>query len=334
MAGNLFYYPRIVAIHNGVVVPGAKLVFTATGTSTPQAVYTDVALTTPHDDPVEADSNGVFDPIYMDPSDGDFRVELTDANDVQLQLDNDIPASQAGQNLILTAAAPYIDLIESDASSNNGVWRVYANSEQLKVQLGNDAKDSFADVIVIDRTANNGDTLALTFDDITITGDVAISGAITDGGVAVADPIISEAIAFVSWLSSETFADITTPVSLLADTDYGFDLNFILDTDAAADFKLRFHTADTLTLDASTQAMLTVIDESAGTVQGEGLQGALDTAYVIDGSGGLQYCTIRGSIRVDAAGSFSIQGAQNTSDVSSTSITQGGLFSIWPIRSA
>jgi len=329
MAGNLFYYPRIIAIDNGVVVPGAKLIFTATGTSTPQAVYTDIALSVAHDDPVVADANGVFDPIYMDASFGDYRVKLTDADDVQISLDDDIPASQAGQNLILTADAPYIDLVESDASSNNGVWRAYVNSEALYIQLGNDAKDTFADVAVIERTANNGDSLTLTFDTVNIAAT-----ALQKSGVAVADPIISEAVAFASWLSSTTYADITTAVSLIADTDYAFDFTFMLNTDATPDFKVRFHTADTLTLDASTQAILTVVDDAANTVQGLNLQGALDTDYVITGSAGNQFCTIRGTIRVDVAGSFSIQGAQNTSDASSTEITQGGLFSIWPIRSA
>jgi len=161
MSGNIFTLPRIVAIDNGVVVPGAKLIFTATGTSTPQAVYTDKALTTPHSDPVEADAQGLFPVIYMNPSDGDFRVELTDANDVLIWIEDDVPASQAGQNLILTAAAPYIDLIETDASANNGVWRVYVNSEQLKIQVGNDAKDTFVDAVVIDRTANTVDTINL-----------------------------------------------------------------------------------------------------------------------------------------------------------------------------
>ena len=68
MAGNLFVLPKQVPIDAGVVLPGSKLTFTQTGTTTPQNTYTDVDLTTPHSNPVVADSDGVFAAIYFDPS--------------------------------------------------------------------------------------------------------------------------------------------------------------------------------------------------------------------------------------------------------------------------
>lgn len=159
MAGNLFYLPRQVPIDSGVVVPGAKATFTETGTTNPQNTYTDVALTTPHANPVVADSAGVFAPIYFDPTFGDYRVRLTDSDDVLIYQDDDIPASQSGQSLSLTAAAPFIDLIENDASANNGVWRIAVNGEQLTLKLGNDALSAFTDILTIDRTANTVDTI-------------------------------------------------------------------------------------------------------------------------------------------------------------------------------
>lgn len=161
MAGNLFVLPRQVPIVSGVVSPGAKATFTQTGTTTPQNTYTDIALTTPSSNPVVADADGVFAPIYFDPSFGDYRLKLTDSADVLIYQDDDIPASQSGQTLTLTAANPFIDLIESDAAANNGVWRIGVNGEQLTIQVGNDALSSFTDVLTIDRTANTVDTIDL-----------------------------------------------------------------------------------------------------------------------------------------------------------------------------
>ncbi len=161
MAGNLFVLPKQVPIDGGVVLPGAKLTFTKTGTTTPQNTFTDVALTVAHANPVVADSEGVFAAIYFDPTFDDYRVKLDTSADVLVYQVDGIPASQSGQSLTLTAAAPFIDLIENDASANNGVWRIAVNGEQLTVKLGNDALSSFTDILTIDRTANTVDTIDL-----------------------------------------------------------------------------------------------------------------------------------------------------------------------------
>lgn len=57
---------------------GAKWTFYATGTSTPQAVYADAALTTPLSNPVVADAGGKFVPIYFNAS-LRYRGVLTDS---------------------------------------------------------------------------------------------------------------------------------------------------------------------------------------------------------------------------------------------------------------
>ena len=161
MSGNLFYLPKQIPLDNGVVLPGAKLTFTATGTTTPQNTYTDVVLATPHANPVIADSEGVFAPIYFNPSFGDYRVKLDNSADALIYQVDDIPASQSGQSLTLEDAAPFIDLIETGVAANNGVWRLQANSEQLLLRLGNDALSAFVNIATIDRTANTADTIDL-----------------------------------------------------------------------------------------------------------------------------------------------------------------------------
>jgi len=159
MAGNLFVFPRQIGFDGPTVQPGSKLTFTQTETTTPQDTFTDVALTIANSNPVIADANGVFAAIYFNPSFVDYRVKFDDTDDVLIYQVDGIPASQAGQTLTLTAAAPFIDLIESDASANNGVWRIGVNSEQLTIQVGNDALSVFVDIVAIDRTTNTVDTV-------------------------------------------------------------------------------------------------------------------------------------------------------------------------------
>jgi lysophospholipase L1-like esterase len=68
MAYQLFQLPRPTAISNNLtLLPGAKVEFFLTGTTTPTPVYQDAELTTPHPNPVVADSAGRFPPIYLDP---------------------------------------------------------------------------------------------------------------------------------------------------------------------------------------------------------------------------------------------------------------------------
>lgn len=69
MAYQLFRLPRQVPISsNATLLIGAKAYFYATGTSTPQNIYTDSARTIPHTNPVVADSAGAFAPVYLDPT--------------------------------------------------------------------------------------------------------------------------------------------------------------------------------------------------------------------------------------------------------------------------
>ena len=161
MAGNLFVFPRQIGFDVGVVQPGSKITFTATGTSTLQNTYTDIALTVAHTNPVVADAEGLFAPIYLDPNLPDYRVKYTDSSDVLIYQEDDVPAGQGGDSLTLTGTAPFFDIVESDASTDNTTWRVTANGEQLIFQVANDALALFTNILTIDRTINTVDTINL-----------------------------------------------------------------------------------------------------------------------------------------------------------------------------
>lgn len=176
---TLFVLPKQVAVSgSGTPLPGALLYFFATTTSTPQNTYQDAALAVAHAHPVVADQNGVFAPIFLDPSLPNYRVRLeSSAGVVQPGYPvDDVPsAGDEVTSFRVTSTAPEIILDETDASSGNRKWRVRVNGEQLAVAVGNDAESSWVNVLTVDRSAN-------TVDDIVIgTGDteVDIAGVLT-----------------------------------------------------------------------------------------------------------------------------------------------------------
>jgi len=76
----IFYLPRAVAINDsGRPYPGALANFYLTGTNTRTDTFTSSALTTPHSNPVQADSAGLLPAIYLDPE-IDCKLVLTQAN--------------------------------------------------------------------------------------------------------------------------------------------------------------------------------------------------------------------------------------------------------------
>lgn len=84
MASQLFLLPFRPALDaNALPVTGARLFFYASGTSTPQPVYSSDALTTPLSNPVEADAAGAWPSIYLDQS-KTYRVVVKDASGVTL----------------------------------------------------------------------------------------------------------------------------------------------------------------------------------------------------------------------------------------------------------
>jgi hypothetical protein len=145
--------PKPLALSaSGLALPGAKLYAFQTGTSTPQNTYQDILLATPHANPVVADSAGFFAPIYLDPSLPNYRLRLTTSADVQVWQLDDIPSNQnTAQQFRLKHTAPELIFEETDASSNNKKWRIRVNSEELTVDIGNDAESIWTNVLSLDR---------------------------------------------------------------------------------------------------------------------------------------------------------------------------------------
>lgn len=83
MAGYFQLPQRVNA--DGRPYPGAKAYFYEAATLTPLAVYRDYSLGSEHPNPLTADADGVFDPVFLDEADGFFRYRLTTSAGVVLQ---------------------------------------------------------------------------------------------------------------------------------------------------------------------------------------------------------------------------------------------------------
>lgn len=152
---NLFYAPRIYSQDS------AKLYFRATGTSSPQNVYTDADLTVAHSNPVVANSNGYFDPIYLDPTLPDYRVIHTDGSDagddytletLLWPILDDVPSSSnTAQTYRVKGVAPEIVFEETDATTDNKKWRARVQAEAFTIDIGDDAESTWTNVFSIDR---------------------------------------------------------------------------------------------------------------------------------------------------------------------------------------
>lgn len=118
----LFHSPRYRAFDSdGNILPGAKLIFYESGTTTPADTYADVDLTTPNANPVVADSAGEFTPIYLNDS-VLYRAILTDADDVE-QWDVD-PLTPPRDYPAGTIVWFYGDATARDAAYPTAQWQV------------------------------------------------------------------------------------------------------------------------------------------------------------------------------------------------------------------
>lgn len=101
-----FTFPRLQAFDsNGDPLAGGKLWFYTTGTTTPEDVFSNAALTTPATNPVVANSAGRFPDIYL--SAATYKVVLTDEDDVVIWTADPVtrtPAASAFMQTVLDDA--------------------------------------------------------------------------------------------------------------------------------------------------------------------------------------------------------------------------------------
>lgn len=106
---------------NGDPLPGAKLFFYTTGTTTPLDTYSDNALTIANTNPVIADSAGRFGSIFLQNS--DYAVTLKDASDVVIYTADPVrgPAGASEASQVQVDARTATDVYVSPAKLATGL---------------------------------------------------------------------------------------------------------------------------------------------------------------------------------------------------------------------
>lgn len=179
---QILYLPKPIPLSTtGGLMSGAKLYTYLTGTSTPQAVYSDYTLTTPHANPVVADANGVFPAIYWDNS-ARYRLTLKTSADVTMAgypvddcgpdtLDGLGAASIDGANVFtgatnkFSAAEVRLLLDETDGGTDKRLWDIDIQAGVLSLRTRTDADGSGKDILKVLRGSTTVVT-SMTYGDV------------------------------------------------------------------------------------------------------------------------------------------------------------------------
>jgi hypothetical protein len=198
MARLILPYEQVFDL-NGDPLPGAKLYFYESLTVTPKDTYSDEALTTPNTNPVIADSQGQFANDVTQP---DYPAEIAALLDTSAAVLLTGAQTIAGVKTFTDRVASKADIAiyeleENDAPANNRIFQMIASAEQFIIRLVNDARDSFASFITVDRTAN-------VIDDVTInSGDTMTIASTNTLNLATADLQLNGATLVAATLSTK-----------------------------------------------------------------------------------------------------------------------------------
>ncbi|MGB1214618.1 MAG: hypothetical protein ACPG4X_14735 [Pikeienuella sp.] len=150
------------------VAAGWKLNFYTTGTTTNKDTFSDSGLTTANSNPVVADSAGRFGDIFLES--GDYRVVLTDADDVEKWTADPVEGATASSGAIDPKTANYTVEIGDDTK----VITVDASGGAVTVTLPTLAASGNGFQVTVKKTDNSSNT-------VTVDGNAAetIDGAST-----------------------------------------------------------------------------------------------------------------------------------------------------------
>ena len=117
--GSRFNMPYVTGFDaTGIVMPGGKLYFYVTGTTTPAITYSDQNLSTPNANPVVANGAGLFPSIFLNPS-VTYKVTLTDASDDQIWTAD--PVSGGLTNAAVNCQGAAVDVAANIQSAINAL---------------------------------------------------------------------------------------------------------------------------------------------------------------------------------------------------------------------
>lgn len=174
----IFTSPRYQPLNDdGERMPNAYLQFFESDTDTPTPVYSDASLSTSLGSEVEADANGVFQVMYMDPE-VTYRVKLFDADDT-LQYDVD-PYTPPRDYPTGTVMWFYGDATARDAAYPPALWQILDGNNGAP-----DGRDRFPIIAGGDHEAGDTGGAAITATE---------TGGAHDHGEATGETVLTEAM--------------------------------------------------------------------------------------------------------------------------------------------
>lgn len=210
---GLLYTPRFQALDaSGNPIPGAKLyTFDSVSTTTPKATYSDNALTTSFGAFVEADSSGVFPPIFGTSNTSYYMVLKTSAG-------------------VTVDEFPFATTLGPDSTSvllkdlgANGRFQVSGTGGVVQIETGNAEGDDIGGSGRIGGYGGTqGDALEIDFAAVTVTGTVSVTGAVTATGAltSVGDMTISSIARAVARCTARGSAAAAATTDLTLDPAY------------------------------------------------------------------------------------------------------------------
>jgi microcystin-dependent protein len=260
---------------NGDPMVGAQLFFYDAGTTTPQVVYSDAALSVPHDQPILADARGRFPIIYLNPTPGSYRQKMLEADDTLFFDDDEISVPQAADYTPPDAGDTSVDLL--------------ARTGDLKPHYGTDAMSGW--VRAAGRTigsATSGATERANADceDLflhlwTVDSTLSVSGG--RGGTAAGDWAANKTITLPDF-RERVFAGLAT----MGNTDAGRVADSLVDGGETSSILGATAGADDVVL---TEANLAAHDHDAGELlmpnHGHPVRTSEDNASSSDPTGGV-----------------------------------------------
>lgn len=183
MASQQFFLPFRPAIDaNGLTVPGAQLHFYATGTTTPQAIYSDSAMTTPLTNPVEANAAGRWPVIYMNDA-LTYAVVLKDGDGVTLSESDPYNGTITDELSDALQAIVDVGVVAKDDAETAAT-----NADTSRQRASNFVPKLLLSELTAATAMQSGDTAIVTADSgthVAVAGEIALGGAAATVGASI-----------------------------------------------------------------------------------------------------------------------------------------------------
>lgn len=333
----LFRLPKQVAIDSsGTPHASAEANFFLTGTTTATNTYSDAALTSAHANPVIADANGVFPPIYLDQN-TIYKLTLNDSSQALIYTVDPVndDFNQFG-NAITTKSSNYVvvagdrgSLLDVTGTSTITLLAAATAAAAFIVSVRNSG------IGIVDVDGNGTETI-----DGALTAQLSPGASATyvcDGAnwnsVGGGRPEeIRVKTGDESVTSSSTLQDDNQMVGFTVEVSTLYEIEcflFVTVASATPDFKLAWSFSQT----PSQSQYVALSANASGTVTGD--QSVMTTSVTYQIASAVdQSFFIKGSFQTHAtlAGILTLQWAQGTSDGTATILKDGSWMKITRIR--